>query len=242
MKKIVLTLGFIVIVYAQNIYATFNVEAIKHSIITVDARGIVENIYVKVGQKVKKNQKLLKLDNLDLIKSKAISQAELDALKVELKYAKKSLKRFKKLKDVLDKEAYDKVSYKVDILNAKYKTAIAGLNYKQILINKTYLKAPFDGIITDKYTEVGQMVGNRCFAIADKSRVKLILSFDEKYWKRVKKGSKFIYKVDGVDKKYIATISKVYPSVDKKSRTIRAEVVTKNLLPGLFGDGFIEVK
>ena len=60
MKKIVLTLGFIVIVYAQNIYATFNVEAIKHSIITVDARGIVENIYVKVGQKVKKKSKTFK--------------------------------------------------------------------------------------------------------------------------------------------------------------------------------------
>ena len=242
MKKLLIISIFGILIFATDIYTTFNVEAYKEATITVNAKGIIEEVYAKVGQKVKKYDKLLKLDNLALVKSKAISKAELNALKVELKYAQKSLNRFKKLKDVVDKEAYDKVAYKVDILNAKYATAIAGLAYKQQLINDTYLKAPFNGVITAKYIQEGEIAGVRCFTIMDKSRVKLILSFDEKYWNRVKKGSKFVYKVDGVDKNYTATISKVYPSANKKSRTIKAEIITKGLMPGLFGDGFIKLK
>jgi RND family efflux transporter MFP subunit len=241
-KTVLITLFTGASLMAQDVYATFNVEANKEATITVDARGLVEEIYVKVGQKVKKYDKLLKLDNLDLIKSKAISQAELDALKVELKYAKKSLERFKKLKDVVDNEQYDQVAYKVELLQAKYAASVAGLNYKQTMINKTYLRAPFNGVVTDKYIQVGEMAGNKCFTVMDTSRVKLLLSFDEKYWAKVKKGSKFVYRVDGLDNQMSGTISKVYPSADHKSRTITAEVITTGLLPGLFGDGFIQVK
>ena len=242
MKKLGLLLSLIASMYAKDVYATFNVEAYQEATIGVAAQGIIEKIYANVGDYVQKDHYLLKLDNLDLVKSKLISEADLQSLNVELKYAKRSLDRFKELKDVVDKEAYDQVSYKVELLEAKKRSAEAGLEYKQTLINKTYLKMPFNGVITEKFVEIGESASGKCFTVVDNSKVKLILTFDEKYWNTIKKGSKFKYRVDGIEKEHIGTISKVYPSANQQSRTIKAEVITKNLMPGLFGDGYIEVK
>lgn len=66
-----------------------------------------------------------------------------------------------------------------------------------------------------------------------------VLKFDEKYWTKVKVGQKFVYKVDGSDKTYEGTISKVYPTIIAATREMQAEVKTKDLLPGLFGNGTI---
>jgi multidrug resistance efflux pump len=72
--------------------------------------------------------------------------------------------------------------------------------------------------------------------------IKLILKFDEKYWQQVKVGQKFIYKVDGSDKNYEGTITKIYPTVLSSTRQMQAEVKAKDLLPGLFGNGNIIVE
>lgn len=228
MKKIGLIVGSVISIMAQDIYATFNVEAIRQSAINVEAKAIIKKINVDVGSWVKKGDILLELSNNDLRSSLAMSV-------VDKKYAQKSLKRFKALKDVVDKELYEKYEYKVELLNAT-------INYKIALLEKTVLRAPYDGLITGKFVQLGEMAEKKSFTIMDSSKVKLILLFDEQYWNTVKKGLKFKYRVDGIDKERVGTISKVYPVADTKSRMIKAEVITKGLTPGLFGHGKIEVK
>jgi len=68
---------------------------------------------------------------------------------------------------------------------------------------------------------------------------KLILAFDQKYWKDIKTGDTFKYKVDGDPKEYEGKISKIYPHADPLSRKIKAEVEVKDFVAGLFGDGYI---
>ena len=70
---------------------------------------------------------------------------------------------------------------------------------------------------------------------------KIILSFDQKYWKRVKTGQIFHYQLDGDSKKYSSKISKIYPYADSGNRKIKAEVLAKDFIVGLFGEGYIEI-
>ncbi len=122
--------------------------------------------------------------------------------------------------------------------------ALANLAYREALYAKTILYAPFDGIIFEKKVEVGDVVTEMSpkviLKLQSKSERKLVLEFDQKYWKMVKAGENFRYKVDGDDKEHTGIITKVYPRADLQSRKLGAEVVAKDFTVGLFGDGYID--
>ena len=117
--------------------------------------------------------------------------------------------------------------------------------YQQALLDKTILRAPFDGIIIDKSIEEGDVVSGAMirtvFKIQSKHERKIILSFDQKYWKIIKKGQFFHYQLDGDSQKYTGKISKIYPYADSGNRKIKAEVLVKDFIVGLFGEGYIEI-
>ena len=153
-----------------------------------------------------------------------------------MKYAKKDYERQVKVKKLVDASKFDSYLF-------KYESAKAQVIYQQALLDKTLLKAPFDGVIYDKKLEVGDVVSGAMirtvFKVQSMHERKLILEFDQKYWKDIKTGQVFNYSIDGDSKKYSGKISKVYPFADSGNRKIRAEVETKDFIPGLFGDGTI---
>lgn len=215
--------------YANSIYATFDVEAQKNASVAFSSSGTIADVHVDVGSIVKENEVLAALNSDDV-------KALLDTYKTTLKYAKKDLDRQKKVKKIIDKEKYDSYAY-------KYESAKANVVYQQAILNKTILKAPFDGIISSKKVEVGDVVSGQmittAFTIQSEKMRKLILKFDQKYYQKVKVGDIFKYKVDGDHKEYAGTISKIYPTVDTTSRKTVAEVKAKDIPVGLFGDGYI---
>lgn len=232
MKKIILLIFIINIhLFAEQIYATFDVVAKQSANLAFSASGIIKDIKVDIGSEVKKGAILASLNNQDL-------QASLNIVNTTLKYAKKDLLRQEKIKNIIDQEKYDS-------FEQKYESAKAQVQYQKALLDKTILKAPFNGVIISKEIEIGDVVSGQviktAFKIQSKSNRKLLLSFDQKYNGIVKKGDIFTYTLDGSDRKYQGKITKVYPYSDTKTRKIKAEVETKNLLVGLFGDGYIEV-
>lgn len=233
MKKIVLGLiglsVFLTTLSAEEIYATFNVEATKKANIAFSSSGIVEKIYVDIGSVVKAGDIIAKLNNDDI-------QAMLDIQKVSLKYTKLDLDRQEKVKNIIDKAKYDSYAY-------KYENAKAQVKYQQSLLDKTVLKAPFEGVIISKEIEIGDVVSAQMvkttFQIQSKNERKLVLEFDQKYHGSVKVGDKFRYTIDGYTKEYEGVVSKIYPYASTTSRKIKAEVFTQDFVVGLFGDGYI---
>jgi RND family efflux transporter MFP subunit len=233
MKKILLALITLVsLIQAQDIYATFNVVASKNAQLAFVAGGIVKNIYADIGSDVKKGTVLASLDNADI-------KAMLASAKTTLKFAKRALDREEKIKKLIDQGKFDRVVSNYE----KAKNAVA---YQQALYNKTYLKAPFDGQIYDKNIEIGDAVSGMMlktvFKIQSLHARKLILEFDQKYNKVVKVGDIFNYKLDGDNTIHKGVITKLYPYANFNNRKIRAEVNTKDILVGLFGDGTIVTK
>ena len=230
MKKILLALITLVsLSYAKNVYATFNVVAAQDAKLAFIASGIVSDVKVSIGSVVKKDAILATLGNDDI-------KAMLESAKTTLKYAKRSLDRQEKIKRLIDEGKFDKVV-------SAYEKAKNAVVYQQALYEKTFLKAPFDGIIYDKDIEVGDAVSGMMlktvFKIQSVHERKLILEFDQKYNKDVKVGETFEYTIDGDPKRYKGVISKVYPYANFNNRKIRAEVQAKDITVGLFGDGYI---
>jgi len=230
MKKIVITLLMLVsLMHAEEVYATFTVQPLQDAKTAFIAGGIIQKIYVDVGSRVKKGEILAQLENNDI-------KAMLNIAQTTYKYAKKDYERQLKIKNLIDEAKFDSVAN-------RYESAKNQLTYQRALFDKTFLKAPFEGVIYDKKVEIGDAVSGlmlqTAFKIQSVSKRKLLLSFDQKYRKTVKIGDTFKYKIDGEEKKHIGVISKIYPRADMQDRKIKAEVIAKGILPGLFGDGFI---
>jgi len=230
MKKILLTLlMFVSFANAAEVYATFLVHPLKDANLAFIASGIVDKINVSVGSKVNKGEVLAELENSDI-------KAMLEIARTTYKYAKKDYERQLKIKNLIDEAKFDAVAN-------KYESAKDQLAYQQALYNKTFLKAPFDGVIYAKEIELGDAVSGMmlrtAFKIQSISKRKLLLKFDQKSRNSVHVGDTFRYKIDGDNKTYEGKISKIYPRANFQDRKITAEVITKDFTPGLFGDGYI---
>jgi len=229
-NKIILGLiSFVFMLNAGEIYATFNVEADKKAKLAFDASGITRVVNYEIANSVNKGKILASLENSDM-------KASLETAKTALKFAKKDYERQLKVKNLIDAGKFDQYLFKYE--NAKNQVAYAQAKY-----DKTFLRAPFDGIIYEKDIEVGDTVSGMMlktvFKIQSKSKRKLILEFDQKYHRVVKVGQVFKYSVDGDKKVYKGVISKIYPNANSSNRKIKAEVKAKGFVTGLFGSGYI---
>ena len=232
-------------VMAQDIYATFNVQADKTANLVLAASGLIKTIHTDIGDKVKKGQILLELDSDDLKTSVVLAQKKVELAEVNLRFAKKSYERYLKVKEVVDESEFDKYvsAYeraKIDLSKSK-----ANLKYKRALVSKTRLRAPFNGTISAKMVEVGDGVSAAMmptlFTLMTPQKQKLIVLIDEKYWTQIKVGQIFTYSIDGSQKKFTTKVSKIYPSIDPKRRAITLEMPVKGLKIGLFGQGSLKV-
>ena len=230
MKRLIISLLLVAgSLTANNIYATFDVEASRSAKLAFSSSGIVNKVFVGIGSFVKKGEKLAVLNNQD-------TQAILNIHQTTLKYAKKDFERQKKIRKIIDQAKFDSYAN-------RYESAKAQVVYQKILLDKTTLNAPFDGVIISKEIESGDVVSGQmiktAFAIQSKQKRKLVLQFDQKYHAVVKVGDMFTYKLDGDTDTYTGTISKIYPYANTKTRKLKAEVLTKSFIVGLFGDGYV---
>ena len=217
---------------AKEIYATFDVVADKDAKLAFVASGIVAKVNVDVSSVVQKGDILAVLQNDDI-------KASLEMAKVALKYAKRSYERELKVKHLIDETKFDKVAL-------AYENAKVTYEYKKALYDKTFLKAPFDGVIYKKDIEVGDAVSamtlQKVFYIQSVKKRKLILYFDQKYVEDVKAGDIFSFTLNTKEKVYKRPITKIYPFANYANRKASAQVMIKGVTPGIFGDGYISTK
>lgn len=232
MKKIFIVILLILqSLVAEDIYATFDVVSEKSSELGLSVSGVVGNIYVNVGDHVKKGDLILSLYN-------AQEKIEYEIARKNAEHSAKTFERYSKISNVIDKEKMDVYTYDRDI------TLLTAQN-KEIALRKTELRAPYDLVITKKNTELGNIVlgaQTKLIETIALDDVKLVLKFDEKYWQKIKVGQNVTYRVDGSDKNYEGKITKIYPTILNASRQMQAEVKAKDLMPGLFGSGTIKTE
>lgn len=230
-KFLLATLLSISILWGDEVYAIFNIEAIQDSNLTLDSSGTVAERLVDVDSTVKKGDELLALENRD-------KKAQMESAKQKYLFAKKQYERYSRTGSAIDKNTLDQYY-------STYKQLEADYHYSLSLLNKSILLAPFDGVIASRNIEVGDGVGannTTLFRLVSHQK-KMVLQYDSKYLDKVKLGDEYIYSVDGNATKKSVKITKIYPTVDADTRKVTAEaIVSDDMTPGIFGDGYIRTK
>jgi RND family efflux transporter MFP subunit len=142
---------------------TFNyagkIEAKQHAVLSTRIMGNVSDLFVVPGQNVKKGEILLQISDRDLISKKAqIKAAQMEA-KAAFINAEKDFYRFTTLFE--QKSASQK---ELDDVTAHYKMTKARLDSTHEMekeLNETMkytaIKAPYNGVITKKYIDKGDL-------------------------------------------------------------------------------------
>lgn len=130
--------------WAEDVYAIFNAEAIKDSNLSLATSGIVTNIFVDVDSEVKSGDLLLTLFNQDI-------ESQMRSTEQQYLFAKKQYERYKRSGGAVDRNTIDRYLSEFKKLEADY-------SYQKAMLSKTQLRAPFDGIIASKDIELGDGV------------------------------------------------------------------------------------
>ncbi len=219
MKKIAILFLSLWPLMAAEIYATFKSEAVRYAHLSLQATGVVEQVYVQSGDRVAAGDRLLVLESREA--------------KAEYDQAKSRYERFKKVRTTLSAEEFE-------THEAAYFRARANLDYHQALLDNRRLKAPFSGVIARRSVHEGDLIQHAqpgAFLLLEDEKSRLIVSFDQRHLGRVAKGDRFVFELHGQPRE--GRIRTLYPAVDSDSRKAQAEVLISGVPHGLFGEGRI---
>ncbi|NJM65704.1 MAG: efflux RND transporter periplasmic adaptor subunit [Acaryochloris sp. RU_4_1] len=121
----------------------------------------------------------------------------------------------------------------VEQAQAEVKQTQANLDYGTVI-------APFTGVITHKYTEVGAMAGPGASIVKLERSGHLRLSVDvpESLISQIQRGQSVSVQIDALNRQINGRISQVIPAADPASHNFTVKVALtaqQDLLPGMFG-------
>ena len=214
--------------FAETISATGTVLADEGVELQPEINGKIMSINFKEGGAVKKGDLLLKLNDSDL-------RANLDRYQYSKKLAEVRFRRYSQLlsQKMVSQDDYDSVLSEMNVQQSF-------IDLYQAQIQKTEIRAPFDGVVGLRYVSVGAFV-NATTRIATLQRLndlKIDFAVPEKYSGRIKVGTEITFTVAGGLQKYAARIAALDPRIDNATRTLLVRAVCANsdgrLLPGAF--------
>jgi HlyD family secretion protein len=118
----------------------------------------------------------------------------------------------------------DVAEREIEAGRARVSAAEAALEATRIRFSYTELKAPFDGILTSRNVEPGEVVslGREVLSVADLSRVKLKIFVDETEIGRVKTGQPVSVRIDTfADKRFKGRVSYISPESEFTPKIIQ---------------------
>ena len=201
---------------------TATVEAEVKNNIVPQSPVRIERIWVEVGDRVNKGQKLVQMD-----------AANLKQLKLQLENQEIEFKRIDELYKVggVSKSEWDASKMTLDVRRTSYRN----------LLENTTLVSPISGVITARNYDNGDMYsgGTPVLVVEQITPVKLLINVSETYFIKVKKGAPVSVKVDVYgDREFTGRISLVYPTIDPATRTFPVEIKLDNkdgkVRPGMF--------
>jgi membrane fusion protein, multidrug efflux system len=214
----------------NNVLTTGTVMANEEVELRSEIPGKIVRILFNEGSPVKKGDLLVKINDEEL-------KAQLERARYRFRLLEDREYRQKVL---LEREAISQEDYDVSLNELNMAKSEVDLIIAQI--NKTEIKAPFDGKIGLKSVSEGSFVNNSIIiaTLQNINPVKIDFSVPEKYYLQVQKGDKVNFTVTGSNERFVAEVYALEPKIDPVTRTLRIRAIFRNdqgrILPGSFAD------
>jgi RND family efflux transporter MFP subunit len=238
----------------QAIELPGNTQAFTDAPIYARTSGYLKKWYFDIGAHVKQGQLLAEIETPELDEQLEQAENQLKTAEANLQLSQVTADRwvFLEKSSVVSKQERDQA---VSDLNAKRATADsarANVARLQKLQEFEHVYAPFDGVITARNTDIGDLIQGdnttpkELFHLAAVGKLRVYISVPEVYATAIKSGETVTLTLDAFPgEKFTGTLVRDSNSIDLISRTLRVEVDVDNptgrLLPGAYAFVHLEL-
>jgi RND family efflux transporter MFP subunit len=237
--------------------AVGTVQAAQTSVLASQAMGNIVEIRVREGDRVQRGQVLAVIDEAQpraaLERARAAdvaAQQEVAAAETDLTLANATYKRYQTLYDrkSVSPQEFDEIKAREQGARARREMAQAGqaqaqaaISQAQTSLDYTRIRAPFDGVVTEKKVDAGTLAspGMPVFTVEDVRRYRLEATINEGDLRIVKLGQSVPVLVDALESVGLkGKVVQIVPAVDPASRSfvVKLELpATEGLRSGLYG-------
>lgn len=215
-----------------------NLKPRQVSNIGTQVSGRVEAVLVDVGDVVRKDQELIRIDPSLFEIEAAQRKAEVEAAKVDLADAELALKRMQDLWDsssgsAVPRQGLDVARARRDSAAAHVQQAEQGLRFTQKRLEETVVHAPYAGVISKRLVDPGEAVTSipvtHLLEIQDVETLELHFSLPQDSMFRVRAGTPVIFQVAGLPNgRGAGEVDVVFPSNDEATRAFVSRVYVDN--------------
>ncbi|NGO40447.1 efflux RND transporter periplasmic adaptor subunit [Limisphaera ngatamarikiensis] len=188
----------------------------------------IEEMLVVPGQSVRAGELLVRLDDREI-------RARYEQARAVYEQAERDFRRREKL---FQEQTISRAEY--DAAEAQLRVAAAALQEAETQLGHTRIVAPFDGVITAKHADVGDLAvpGRALLEIEDPKALRLEADLPEALLDRVQLGQTLTVRVPAAQVTLEGTVSEITPVADPRTRTFPVKVdlpARPGLRSGQFG-------
>jgi membrane fusion protein (multidrug efflux system) len=205
-------------VFNHYIELQANVQTKENLMLNAEFGGILQQIYVKEGQKVAKGQTLARVDDGGL--SSQLAQMETQAA-----LAKTTFERQQNLWN-------QKIGSEIQFLQAKtnYNAQLKAVAQMRSQLSKTVIRAPFSGTIDEIASDRGSVVGpgSPILRIVSLGNMYLEAEVPEKNISKIKKGSDVIVDFPVLGETFTTKITQASNYINPANRSFMVQIAVPN--------------
>lgn len=192
---------------------------------TLEAKvsGRIESMPVNVGQRVKTGDLVARLNAPEI-------GARLEQAEASLQQAERDWKRISSL---LEQQAVTRAE--ADAVEGRYLVAKGGLAEARAMLAYVEVRAPFDGVISRKRAELGDLAlpGKPLVDLEDPSRLQVEAEVPEGIAANIRPEGRMTVRI--ADKELSAAVAEIAPTSDPVSRTFRIKLDLPDATPLMAG-------
>ena len=242
---------------SKNISLTGTVVSDGQQMIGSRFMGYVKKVFVKVGDKVKREDDLYEMESAEFDMMKMQADLMLEQSKTMVAFWRDKLKRInnkkarfskkhgkKKKINFIDMADLDEEAANIETMLQSMKVMVKESTIKVKQLASTYnyikMKAPSDGVVVRRNIKVGDMVmpGMLTIMLVDMSSLEIDVSIPESIIARVHEGQEVAIHIPSLHYKTKGAIEAIVPDANpmthKIKMRIRFDKGNKNVFPGMY--------
>jgi RND family efflux transporter MFP subunit len=226
-----------------------NIQAFVDAPVYARTSGYLRKWYFDIGSRVKTGQLLAEIDSPEVDQQLDQAKAQLATAKANLKLAEITMNRdLGMMKDAIPRQDVDNAVGTYEADKATVDSMVANMKHLEQLVAFEKVFAPFDGLITARNTDVGQLVnaGNggvaqELFRISSTDKLRIFITVPQMFSQAAVPGVMTdISLAESPGRHYVGKIARNTGSIDPTTRTLLTEVDIENgsgqLMPGAYAE------
>jgi RND family efflux transporter MFP subunit len=229
-------------------------EAYINAPIYARVPGYLKSWKYDIGGKVKAGDLLAEIDTPDLDQQLQQARADLGVAQANARLAQISAERWQSLAgtDAVAKQDVDTRNFTLNANMAQVKAAQASVEHLVAEEGFKRLTAPFDGIVTARNTDIGQLInvgasgGAQLFVVSATSKLRVYVSVPQNFVPSVPPGTKATISVpEHPDKTYSGTVEASAQAVIPSTGTTLMQIIVDNsageMMPGDYASIHLQI-